>query len=945
MKHSNKFVSSLTFFLICVVLFSSVSPLYVNSASENLLEESNTSDNAHIENDISPYIEAKDPEVLQQELDNLTYEVESLRDENIKHFRLSDGTYQAVVYGDSVHRMNSKGEWEEIDNSLSDTNGYMATKNARVKFAKAITGNESIYTLHEGNYKITLSLNGAIKKTTGVVTNHCAEDESMTQLQKLQTVDHISSTILYENILDGIDIEYVIISNDIKENIIVKECSDTYNYVFTLSLNGLTAKLHDNEIILSDTNTEEIVGTIPAPYMYDAAGEYSNNVSCTLTDLNNGKYELTVSADNTWINDTDREFPVVIDPTLIDIAQQNDTYVNNNQPTKTYGQEHKLFVSNIETAYYQFTTPSLPDGVHITSASVRIPYYYLVVNNLAISVGIYQVTSSWSEYGMTWNNKPTTASSPLDTESLYANGAIESAPAYATFIVTNYVKSWYADTATPNYGFALKRTGGDNSSVIFIAREKMQKYGQLTINYSESKLPQGVYAVGRSDSHTYFKAFRPTNLGYLDQDSASYSSPPLSSSNLQNLFKFIYIPDYDAYFIVSMLDNSLFIYPSMANNAPIIGRIDTSDYGTVINCLWNIEYTNEVCYISHTRNNTTYYIRSQSTTNNARIVLTTNKNDSGTRWKLSQYTGNVIEKIFMESYSTNIYVGDTIQYRAYMTSSRMNHLSTISYSVSNAETNSTATNRATIDSQTGLLRAYVPGDIKIRVTYQGAPWIWVYTVTILKLPCSGYEEQYNPSAWNIGNVQPYSNCYNYALNKKININDYPSESDMQADKFCYMKIGNHIDETICEYSLPTGSSVYKMEYKSYEEIVSIVLREMDELGNGSIGKNDVCPVGTYKVALVLDLTDDPSIDDDRKPIEINTPVGKQWVPVDIPDYDFHWYRQNSDGTWSHKRGGTQVINQDASGQLIYDPQICDRTYDNGTDYDVFVGYFYVYSLD
>lgn len=526
MKHSNKAITTLSLFLIYVVLFTSISPLYVNSASEYLPEANNTSDSAHIENDISPYIEAKDPEILQKELDGLTYEIESLRDENTKHFRLSDGTYQAVEYGDSVHRMNSNGEWEEIDNSLSDTNGYLATKNARVKFAKKITGNESIYTLHEGNYKITLSLNEAINKTAGVVTNHCAEDESMTQLQKLQTVDHISSTILYENILDGIDIEYVIISNDIKENIIVKECSDTYNFVFTLSLNGLTAKLHDNEIILSDTNTEEIVGTIPAPYMYDAAGEYSNNVSCTLTDLNNGKYELTVSADNTWINDTDREFPVVIDPTLTDIAQQNDTYVNNNQPTKTYGQEHKLFVSDIETAYYQFTTPSLPDGVHITSASVRIPYYYTVANDLAISVGIYQVTSSWSEYGMTWNNKPATATSPLDTESLYADGALEASPDYAIFTVTNYVKSWYADTATPNYGFALKRRGGDNNSVIFIAREKMQKYSQLTINYTESKLPQGVYAVGRSDSHTYFKAFRPTNLGFLDQDSASYSSPP-----------------------------------------------------------------------------------------------------------------------------------------------------------------------------------------------------------------------------------------------------------------------------------------------------------------------------------------------------------------------------------------------------------------------------------
>ena len=42
--------------------------------------------------------------------------------------------------------------------------------------------------------------------------------------------------------------------------------------------------------------------------------------------------------------------------------------------------------------------------------------------------------------------------------------------------------------------------------------------------------------------------------------------------------------------------------------------------------------------------------------------------------------------------------------------------------------------------------------------------------------------------------------------------------------------------------------------------------------------------------------------------------------------DFHWYRQNPDGTWSHKPGGTNVINVDASGNLIFDPEIADRNY-------------------
>ena len=59
-----------------------------------------------------------------------------------------------------------------------------------MKFAKKITGNESLFTLHDGNGKITLSLDGAKKKTAGKVTNTSTEfDKDATKLKKLTTLD------------------------------------------------------------------------------------------------------------------------------------------------------------------------------------------------------------------------------------------------------------------------------------------------------------------------------------------------------------------------------------------------------------------------------------------------------------------------------------------------------------------------------------------------------------------------------------------------------------------------------------------------------------------------------------------------------------------------------------------------------------------------------------
>ena len=47
-------------------------------------------------------------------------EIEDLREENVKHFDMGDGTYKAVVYSEPVHRKDSEGKWTDIDNTLSE---------------------------------------------------------------------------------------------------------------------------------------------------------------------------------------------------------------------------------------------------------------------------------------------------------------------------------------------------------------------------------------------------------------------------------------------------------------------------------------------------------------------------------------------------------------------------------------------------------------------------------------------------------------------------------------------------------------------------------------------------------------------------------------------------------------------------------------------------------
>lgn len=98
-----------------------------------------------------------------------TYEIIELRDEYVKQFKQQDGTIFAIQYSDPVHYLDANGKWADIDNTLSPSGNEFSIPNAKVKFAKKITGNESVFTLHSGNRKIEIGLINSVKKTAGKV--------------------------------------------------------------------------------------------------------------------------------------------------------------------------------------------------------------------------------------------------------------------------------------------------------------------------------------------------------------------------------------------------------------------------------------------------------------------------------------------------------------------------------------------------------------------------------------------------------------------------------------------------------------------------------------------------------------------------------------------------------------------------------------------------------
>ena len=350
--------------LIVSLPISAFASVVVDEAEGTSID--NISENADGESELI----AKDIIVLEE--DN------TLREKNVKHFKLSDGTTKAVVYPQAVHYKDSNGKWIDIDNALT-LNGseYSSNNKTQIKFGNK-SGSSGLVSIKDGEYKIDFTpLN--TNKVAVIIEN--PQENNSRKFEDVSKLNNLVSKAIYKNIYDGIDIEYILVGNNIKENIIVREKQDSYKFSFELELKKLSAELVDNVIILSDYDTKEKVYEIPAPYMFDNSNEFSENVEYSLTQNSKWKYTFTVTADAEWINADDRAFPVTIDPTLGVNESDIIDYTNSmpvNDPILRVGNGNKAYVLINEL-------PTLPNDSYVISAKLAL-YVKTIGDNY---IGVY----------------------------------------------------------------------------------------------------------------------------------------------------------------------------------------------------------------------------------------------------------------------------------------------------------------------------------------------------------------------------------------------------------------------------------------------------------------------------------------------------------------------------------------------------------------------------
>ena len=266
-------------------------------------------------------------------------------------------------------------------------------------------------------------------------------------------VEKISSRLTYDGIYEDTDIIFDLNSNQVKESIILNTYRESLKgYIYMLEVGDLTpVLLEGGEIELRDADGEDVVMYMPAPYLIDAAGATCFDINVSL-EGENGKYVLAYELPREWLADSERQWPVVLDPAVL-----ANTHVSNIKDTTVYTKTYLTHTKGIlalgyytdrglARSYIKYQNlPELTAADVIVNASLTMykPYNSATVTS---TIEVHKVNGDWASDTITWDTQPAINATVEDF-------VISKAAGFYTWDITDIARSWYEDA---NYGLMLK---------------------------------------------------------------------------------------------------------------------------------------------------------------------------------------------------------------------------------------------------------------------------------------------------------------------------------------------------------------------------------------------------------------------------------------------------------------------------------------------------------
>ena len=314
-----------------------------------------------------------------EEIGDIVAELEEERTEYSKVFLLDDGTKMVAQYDQPVHYENERGKWIDFDNTLVSegsnstadevsTDGDFVNKSSdiEIKLSKKAKQNNMVK-ITSADYSISWGYDNA-QKVVGKIVNN---DVELSGNDEFTTLTNLSSETVYENVFKNVDLQYIVSSTGVKENIILRSSDVQNEFNITYKINKLTAKqIDDYCITLYDKSGNEVT-RIVAPYMTDAKGNISTRLQIKIESQKGANLKVKLTAENSFIHSLGRAFPIVIDPEIT-TGLYNKMYLTacTNNTALSYP-PYKLSNDSF-TVLTMRELPELADGERIISAKLNL---------------------------------------------------------------------------------------------------------------------------------------------------------------------------------------------------------------------------------------------------------------------------------------------------------------------------------------------------------------------------------------------------------------------------------------------------------------------------------------------------------------------------------------------------------------------------------------------
>lgn len=388
-------------------------------------------------------------------------ELADQRTANRKVFENQDHSRTVKIYLEPVHYQDRGGNWQEMDDTLQETETPQNLQRFREK--EIFSGMDMESSVQENKIPGFLNRKGDLE----IFLNKKAEPASTVYLSRKDSFlswgleggtyaearKQEKSVVSYKDIFDGAELRCRIHGEGVKEDLILHKpeaVSDTYSCLYQMK--NLRPVLRNNVVSFLDREEQEVF-CVHAPCMKDAGGEKSEAIRLSLTETEADVCRITFLPDMEWLGSENRLFPVVIDPVTTTSKKASEIY--DAHVDSLYEEDNfqkSIILKNkggdqVQRSFVRFALPEIKTGDMVINA--RLVLVSLAEDGKERTVAVHKVLHAWNSDSINWYNKPL-YSDTVEDICRYKGDQQK----YITLDITRMVKDWYQNGG--NYGLMFK---------------------------------------------------------------------------------------------------------------------------------------------------------------------------------------------------------------------------------------------------------------------------------------------------------------------------------------------------------------------------------------------------------------------------------------------------------------------------------------------------------